>query len=432
MSKKRRYRAVPVNDPSVAKLIASCAKRRVIVGIDIAKTRQFATIVADGEVLGTIRWEHPRESPRFIVTLGELARESVQVEAVMEPSGTYGDALRAAIGEAGVDVFRVNPKRSHDAAEVYDGVPSLHDAKSAAIVAKLHLDGASEPWPLQSEQERALSAALRVLEVYQKQFQRNRNRLEALLARHWPELPRVLDLGSATLLELLSEFPSPREVVARRAEAEALMHRVGGPFLKEEKVLAVLDQAEHSFGLEPTAEERRTLRAIAIEARRCQKAANAEKKRVEKLTEHESSAQRMGVVVGKTTAAVLVAAVGNPERYESTSAYQKALGLNLKEKSSGKHQGALHITKRGPGVARLFLYLAALRMLSREPIIRAWYAKKVARQGGTAKSKAVVAIMRKLAQALWHVARGAEFQAHRLFDVSRLQIVVEPSMARAT
>lgn len=205
MSKKRRYRAVSVNDPSVAKLIASCGSRRAIVGIDIAKTRQFATIVADGEVLGTIRWEHPRESPQFIAMLVELARASDQVEAVMEPSGTYGDALRAAIGQAGVDVYRVNPKRSHDAAEVYDGVPSLHDAKSAAIVAKLHLDGASEPWPLESEQERALSAALRVLEVYQKQFQRNRNRLEALLARHWPELPRVLDLGSATLLELLAD-----------------------------------------------------------------------------------------------------------------------------------------------------------------------------------------------------------------------------------
>lgn len=432
MTKKRRYRAVPVNDPAVASLIASCRQRRTIVGIDIAKTRQFASIVTEGEVLGTIRWEHPRESPQFITFLVELAEASSQVEAVMEPSGTYGDALRAAIGTAGVEVFRVNPKRSHDAAEVYDGVPSLHDAKSAAIVAKLHVDGASEPWPIESEQERALSAALRVLEVYQKQFQRNRNRLEALLARHWPELPRVLDLGSATLLELLVECPSPQEVADRRDEAEALMRRVGGRFLKEEKILAVLDQAERSFGLAPTAEERRALRAIAMEARRCQQAANAEKKRVEKLTAHESSAQRMGAVVGKTTAAVLVAAVGNPERFPSTAAYEKALGLNLKEKSSGKHQGALHITKRGPGVARLFLYLAALRMLSREPIIRAWYAKKVARQGGIAKSKAVVAIMRKLVRALWHVARGEQFLPHKLYDVSRLHLAVEPEGAKVT
>jgi transposase len=45
------------------------------------------------------------------------------------------------------------------------------------------------------------------------------------------------------------------------------------------------------------------------------------------------------------------------------------------EKSSGKTKGGLHITKRGPGIARLFLYLAALRLIQRDRIIRAWYAK---------------------------------------------------------
>jgi len=135
----------------------------------------------------------------------------------------------------------------------------------------------------------------------------------------------------------------------------------------------------------------------------------------------------MRAVVGKTTAAVLVAAVGDPQSYPSTAAYQKALGLNLKEKSSGKKQGALRITKRGPGVARLFLYLAALRLLQRDRVVRAWYAKKVARQGGIAKSKAVVAVMRKLSLALWHVARGSTFDSNKLFDVSRLRLAPEPT-----
>ncbi len=31
----------------------------------------------------------------------------------------------------GIALYRVSPKRVHDAAEVYDGVPSLHDAKAA-------------------------------------------------------------------------------------------------------------------------------------------------------------------------------------------------------------------------------------------------------------------------------------------------------------
>lgn len=132
----------------------------------------------------------------------------------------------------------------------------------------------------------------------------------------------------------------------------------------------------------------------------------------------------MRPVVGATTAGVLVASIGDPRHYGSAYAYTKALGLNLKEKSSGKQKGPLHITKRGPGVARLFLYLAALRMIQREPICRAWYAKKVQRQGGQLKSKAVVALTRKLAKALWHIARGATFDAALLFDTTRLDIEV--------
>lgn len=48
----------------------------------------------------------------------------------MEPTGTYGDGLRALLVSRGVSVFMQSPKRVHDAREVFDGVPSLHDAKS--------------------------------------------------------------------------------------------------------------------------------------------------------------------------------------------------------------------------------------------------------------------------------------------------------------
>ena len=38
---------------------------------------------------------------------------------------------------------------------------------------------------------------------------------------------------------------------------------------------------------------------------------------------------------------------------------EKAVGLNLREKSSGEHEGRLSITKRGPGLLRRLLYLFA-------------------------------------------------------------------------
>jgi transposase len=420
---KRKYRAIHVNQVDVVALSEALGEGRVVVSVDVAKEEFFAAVQdTEQRVHTTVKWKHPTKSWAFIGFVEELRKHGCAVEVVMEPSGTYGDALRMKLLERDFPVFRVSPKRSHDAAEVYDGVPSLHDAKSAAIVGKLHLDGASEPWPMRKTEERALSATLRVLEVHEKECRRNRNRLEGLLARHWPELPHILDLGSATLLELLIAFGGPAAVARQPKKTRQLMRRVGGHFLDPDKIDQVIESARGTFGVPQIKEEQRTLMTIAGEARRAQKLANKAKRRVERFAEALEPTKAMAPVLGKTTAAVMVAAVGDPRDYDSPAAYLKSVGLNLKEKSSGKHQGALHITKRGPGIARMFLYLAVLRLIQSDVVIRAWYAKKVRRQGGKMKSKAVVAVMRKLVLALWHLAQGSEFDSTKLFDTSRLDL----------
>ena len=81
----------------------------------------------------------------------------------------------------------------------------------------------------------------------------------------------------------------------------------------------------------------------------------------------------------------------------------------------------MKITRRGPGIARRYLYFAALRWLYRDPIIQAWYQRKVARDGGC-KGKAIVAIMRKLAKALWYVAQGVAFDSRKLFNRKALAL----------
>jgi transposase len=97
------------------------------------------------------------------------------------------------------------------------------------------------------------------------------------------------------------------------------------------------------------------------------------------------------------------------------------MGLNLKERSSGKHKGQLKITKRGPGVARYYLYYAVLRWINKDPVIQSWYQRKVQRDGGL-KGKAIVALMRKFAKALWYVAQGAPFDPRKLVNIQGLEI----------
>ena len=105
----------------------------------------------------------------------------------------------------------------------------------------------------------------------------------------------------------------------------------------------------------------------------------------------------------------------DPRKYENARSYQKALGLNLKEKSSGRHVGQLRITKRGSAMARKYLYLATLRLIKSHPAVKAWYENKV---NPKAKNKTVIAVMRKLAKALWYVGRGERFDASKLFTIA--------------
>ena len=128
----------------------------------------------------------------------------------------------------------------------------------------------------------------------------------------------------------------------------------------------------------------------------------------------------MPKLIGRVTTAILLSLHLDPRDYHCAQSYLKALGLNLKEKSSGRYVGQLKITKRGSGKARQYLYFAALFIAAQHltqscPTAKQWYDNK---KTPNAKIKAVTAVMRKLAGGLWHVARGEAYAPTKLFNVS--------------
>ena len=65
-----------------------------------------------------------------------------------------------------------------------------------------------------------------------------------------------------------------------------------------------------------------------------------------------------------------------------------------------------------------------MRFVRKDPVIRAWYLKKVERDGRLPRYNALVAVMRKLGLAIWHVARGHPFDSRKLFDLKALGLAV--------
>ena len=417
--KKRIYRKMPVNQFQPSSISRDEVGARLVVAVDVAKVDMVAAIAdGDGRVLNTIAWKAPAENVAVLDVLRVFRAAGFLVEVVMEPSGTYGDVLQHQLAKEGFPIFMVSGKRTFDAREVYDGVPSLHDAKSAAIIARLHVEGLSKPACAPCPERRQLHAAITIMDLHQRRYLQLVGNLESLLARHWPELPALIELTAASLMALLARIGGPADVAAQRSAAAKLLHGMSHGLMAEDKIAAVLDSAGNSVGVPLVGLERDALMVIAAEAHRALRAFKEAKTAVEKLSAH-TPAVALAPVVGKTTAAVIYTEVGDVRSFSSTGSFLKAMGLNLKEKSSGTIKGQLKLTKRGSSRVRHYLWLAVFRWIQKDPIANAWYQRKKERDGGKS-SRAAVALMRKLAKALYYVGRGATFDSSKLFDVRRL------------
>ena len=421
--KKRAYKSKNINLKVIEELIEKTKGREVTVGIDIAKTEQYAAFRVDRQdVLLTVRWNHPVQTPSFVELLKEL--DVKKLEVVLEPTGTYGDALRHQLLEAGIDVVKVSPKESSDVKELYDGVHSAHDAKSAALIAWLHEMKPGSPWPVSSDEQRMFKELEKQARHFDGQFHQAVNKLESAVARYWPELTLYLNLTKVALLELLAKYGGPQAVADNAKDAMELLRKTGRSRLAQSKIENVIDSARKTVGVQQIPSEQKTVQLLAEDALRARTSREELKKGLRKQAEEVDEVKRMGNTVGLMTAAVVYAKIGSPSEFPNAASFEKSAGLNLKEFSSGKHKGVLRITKRGNGQARQYLYLAALRLLHNDPIAGAWYQKKVQRDGGV-KLKAVIALMRKLVRALWYVAQGHEFKSSLLFDVKRLPVTVQ-------
>ena len=241
---KHTYRTKKVNEIDWSQLWNGWSGQPLVLAVDIAKEMQYAELSAQGQDKTVLlRWDHLKESTTLI---GHLERFGGTVTVVMESSGTYGDSLRHLCRQAGFALHQASAKRVHDAREIFDGVPSLHDAKAACLIAKLYRDGLTRPWPEPGDKERTLGALRRELELHQSQYERNQNRLEAYLGRHWPEVLPLLPLDSVTLEQTLKRYGSPAEVALHAGEAAEAMRRTGKQFLAQEKIEAAGTRASSS------------------------------------------------------------------------------------------------------------------------------------------------------------------------------------------
>ena len=250
-------------------------------------------------------------------------------------------------------------------------------------------------------------------------------RLEALLARHWPEATRVpgTELGDV----VADPGASTADPAALAADAEAANGSRAGAAIssRARRSSGFVQVAGRSVGVRQTAVDRRRMQECATAALSAKHEVQQASATLEKLAQGQATIARQAAVVGWATACVLWVHLGDPANYHCAEAYRKAMGLNLKERSSGRYQGQLKITKRGPGAVRRWLYFAAMRLVQKAEVAE-WYAVKKGQRAKGGK-RALIAVMRKLALGLYALGVGEEpFDARRLFSAA-VSTRTEPS-----
>ena len=90
---KRRYKSEEFKNVDWDRVEGRIEGERVVLAVDVAKEDFVATLMeADHKALLTFGWGHPQETSGVLERMLRLGQGRC-LEAVLEPSGTYGDAL---------------------------------------------------------------------------------------------------------------------------------------------------------------------------------------------------------------------------------------------------------------------------------------------------------------------------------------------------
>lgn len=401
----------------------------LVVGVDVGKIAFYASLRTDPVGPNAILYFERDEIPEFLDRLGSLGFPKTTL--VLEPTGTYGDALIHQAREMGCEVMRINGDQVSGARRAFDGVDSQHDGKSADLLSMLYFFDVSRPWRCFDPERGKLRAMYDLDRLIDRDRQVYVGRLEGVLARCWPEATNYLELQSAVLLELLKKYGGPQQIAEDAEAAARFMRKISGS-LADEKIAAVIASAKTTIGCPMSEEECELMKYVAKMLRASLREARHVRREQEKIAKKHEYTRDLASFVGPRTALVIVAMVGPLTNYDSPKQLEKAMGLMLRGKSSGLTAEArrnnpekVRISKRGPGAVRGYLFWVALRLLRKDAkhsceIARAWYELRLKRNGDCGK-KGITALMRKLVSAMWWVARGEEYDGAKLFDVQHLK-----------
>lgn len=384
----------------------------LIVAIDIGKTTNTGYCrCPSGKDIKPFEFSNNAEGFRKLWDCICWMKRSHHLEEVVvgfESTGAYGEPLGHYLKDKAVRLVQVNPMHTKRMKDLQGNSPGKTDRKDPKVIADIiglgHALSVVIPDGAPAELRRLTLARERCLQRRTALY----NQLQDLVFILFPEFLQVMkDVKTKTAQYLLRHYPTPQDIGKCGVETlSSVMKRVSRGKLGRVRAQALYGAARESVGLkEGTKGILLEIDEIVCGLEACHRfVEKTEEEMVVYLQEIPYSDSLLSVKgIGEVTVAGLIGEVGDFRQFHALRQVMKLAGLNLFEISSGKHKGNRHISKRGRPVLRKLLYFAAINTVRKGGVMHASYQRHLDR--GMPKTKALIAIARKLLTILFALAR---------------------------
>ena len=342
-----------------------------------------------------------------------------QILIGMEATSCYHENLSHELEQRGYVLRLLHPRQTHQFHE-RQGLRAKTDRLDARTIARVLLSGEARAGYVPSDQVVTYRELVRLHTHLSDEAAAYQNEIQALVVVLFPEFTRIFaDPCGQTALTVLKAFPSAQALAEAGVEPLFQLLRAQKPAHygrpTAQKLVAVAKESASSG--RAIAGRSLSLRILCDQLEHTQANLARLDAEIEQLLTSDPGVKGLQQVpgFGPKTVAVLRAELGDVQRFARTDEVIAYGGMDIEIKESGLWKGKAKLSKRGSGLLRRMLYMAALRSISLEgSAFGAYYQRLVAR--GLKKRSALTAVMRKMLAVAAHLLshEEEEYEPHKV------------------
>jgi len=389
---------------------------KYVCGIDIGSqscagciTRPYKSVVVKPITFANARegWQVWEEK------LSQLDAPPNQILIGMEATSRYGENLYHELQERGYVLRLLHPRQTHQFHE-RQGLRAKTDRLDAMTIAKVLLSGEARAGYVPSERVTVYRELVRLHMQLSDEAAAYQNEIHALVIVLFPEFTQVFaDPCLPGALRVLKAYPSAQDIVAAGVEAIVQVLRTpaqpptryGRP---SAQTLVELARRTASSGRAVSGRSV-SLRILCDQLEHTRANLAHLEAEIERLLTDDPQVKGLQQIpeFGSKTVAVLRAELGDVQRFARTDEVIAYGGMDVEIKESGQWKGRAKLSKRGSGLLRRMLYLAALRSIRLESSAFGAYDHRLVERG-LKKGSALMAVMRKMLAVAAHLLKTGE------------------------